>query len=188
MHVPNRRVLAAASLAGIAGSLLAYAHLVEPRRLTVERWLVRIPELPPAWEGMRVVHLTDFQIGMWLQSRSLVRRSIELALRLRPDLILLTGDFMHNGRWSGEGALFAPLAARAPTFAVLGNHDYASSEAEGLAIAEGLRELGVRVLINEHAELGWRGERRTIVGIDDFATGHTDLVKSVTGIVPGSRV
>src|SRR6266540_4313513 len=60
--------------AGVAGALLAYAHLIEPRWLAVERWTARIPDLPPAWQGMRAVHLTDFQIGMWLQSRSLAPR------------------------------------------------------------------------------------------------------------------
>jgi predicted MPP superfamily phosphohydrolase len=187
MRTPSSPVVVAA-VAGIAGSLLAYAHLVEPRRLTVERWLVRVPNLPDAWEGMRVVHLTDFQIGMWLQSRALAERSVKLALALRPDAVFLTGDFMHTGRWSSEGEIFAPLAACAPTFAVLGNHDYLSSESDALTIAARLRAQSVCVLINEHTSLEWRGESRTIVGIDDFATEHTDLVKAVTGIAPGTEI
>ena len=186
---PGTRLLRGARLSAVgAAALLAYAHLIEPRRLVVERWTVRVPDLPPAWEGMRAVHLTDFQIGMWLQSRSLVRRAVDLALSLRPDVVFLTGDFMHHGRWSDEGAVFGDLARRAPVYAVLGNHDYVRSAAAAAEITAGLRAQGITVLMNEHAPFAWRGERWTVVGVDDLATRHTDLLKAVSGIPPDTKL
>jgi predicted MPP superfamily phosphohydrolase len=173
---------------GVAGALLAYAHLIEPRWLAVERWTVRIPALPAAWEGMRVVHLTDFQIGMWLQSRSLAPRALRLAASLCPDIVFLTGDFMHHGRWRPHGELFAALARQAPVYAVLGNHDHTASADGARAIAAGLRAQGVTVLMNGHAPFTWRGESWTVVGIDDFATGHADLLTAVTGIPLGTNL
>jgi predicted MPP superfamily phosphohydrolase len=174
--------LGAAGAAVAGGSLLAYAHLVEPRRLTVERWTVRVPGLPPAWEGLRIVHLTDFQVGMWGEARSLPARAVRRALALTPDLVFLTGDFTDAGRWSSRLEIFRPLAERARCYAVLGNHDHLKSAADTEAIAAGLRAQGITVLMNEHAELSRDGETWQIVGIDDLATEHADLLAAITGI------
>jgi len=180
----TRRPRLAATLATAVslGMLAAYASLIEPRRLRVERWSVAIPALPPAWEGMRLVQLSDFQEGMWGQSRALTRRAVACAVSLAPDAVFLTGDFVDRGRWRARGDLFAPLARQAATFAVLGNHDHARSSADTTALVEGLRAQGVTVLNNAHAWLQWRGERRMIVGVDDYATAHTDFLAAITGI------
>jgi predicted MPP superfamily phosphohydrolase len=180
--------LGVAGLAAAGAALLAYAHLVEPRRLTVERWTVRIPDLPPAWEGMRIVHLTDFQIGMWGEARSLPRRAIRAAIALRPDLVFLTGDFVDDGRWTSRAAIFRPLTERAACYAVLGNHDHQRTAADTEAIVAALRAQGVTVLMNEHVELSRQGETWQIVGIDDLATEHADLLAAITGIPRNRRL
>jgi predicted MPP superfamily phosphohydrolase len=179
----------AAAIGGLAAAaLIGYAHVVEPRWLRVERWTVRIPNLPPAWEGLRVVHLTDFQAGMWLQDRSVIRRAIDTAIALRPDLILLTGDFVHRGHWNGDDHLYRPLARAAPTYAVLGNHDHHDGETGTATIVNALQEQGINVEMNGHAWFTHRGESWMIVGVDDFATGHTDLLTAITGIPRNTRL
>jgi uncharacterized protein len=179
----------ATTIGGLAAAgLIGYAYLVEPRWLQVERWTVRIANLPPAWEGLRVVHLTDFQVGMWLQGRSLIRRAIDTAIALQPDVILLTGDFVHQGRWNGDDGLYRPLALAAPTFAVLGNHDHHGGDGGTVTIVQALRDQGVEVLMNSHTWFRFRGESWAIVGVDDMATGHTDLLTAVTGIPRNTRL
>ena len=180
--------LGAAGLAAAGAGLLAYAHLIEPRRLTVERWTVRIPDLPPAWEGMHIVHLTDFQIGMWGESRSLMRRAIRRAVELRPDLVFLTGDFVDDGCWTSRAEIVRPLTERAPCYAVLGNHDHLKSAADTDAIVAALRDQGATVLMNEHVEFTRHGETWQIVGIDDLATEHADLLAAITGIPRNRRL
>ena len=181
-RIARTLALGAAGATAVGGSLLVYAHYVEPRRLTVERWTVRVPGLPPAWEGMRIVQLTDFQVGMWGEVRSLPARAVQRALALAPNLVFLTGDFTDAGRWSSRLDVFRPLAERARCYAVLGNHDHLKSAADTEAIVAGLRAQGVTVLMNEHVELSWRGETWQIVGVDDLATEHADLLKAITGI------
>lgn len=168
--------------------LIGYAHLVEPRWLQIERWTVRVPTLPPAWEGLRIVQLSDFQIGMWLQDQSVIRRAIDAAVSLRPDLIFLTGDFAHQGRWNGDDSLYRPLACVAPSFAVLGNHDHYDSDEATASIVNGLQNQGIDVLMNGHAWFTLRGESWAVVGVDDLATGHTDLLTAVTGIPRNTRL
>jgi predicted MPP superfamily phosphohydrolase len=179
----------AAAIGGLAATgLIGYAYLVEPRWLQVERWTVRIPHLPPVWEGLRIVHLTDFQMGMWLQGQSVIRRAIDTAVSLQPDLIFLTGDFVHQGRWNGDDGLYRPLARTAPTFAVLGNHDHYDSEMSTATIVRALQGQGIEVLVNGHAWFRFRGESWAIVGVDDLATGHSDLLSAITGIPRNTRL
>jgi uncharacterized protein len=178
-----------AAVGGVAvAALLGYAHFVEPRWLRVERWTVRIPNLPPAWEGLRIVHLTDFQVGMWLQDRSLARRAVETAVALRPDAVFLTGDFVHQGRWTGDDHLYAPLSRVARTYAVLGNHDHLGSAADTRGVVRALRAQDVEVLVNEHTWFACGDERWAIVGVDDLATGHTDFLAAITGIPRNTKL
>jgi predicted MPP superfamily phosphohydrolase len=174
--------------AGIAAAAAAYLLLIEPRRLVVERWRVRVDGLPPAAEGLRLVHLTDLHVGAPFQRTGHLRRAVRVAVAARPDVAFLTGDIMHRGRWDARGAVVAPLAVTCPTFAVLGNHDHARSPVETDAIADGLRALGVRVLRNAHAEVGVPALPWRVVGIDDPATWHADLLAAVAGIAPRTRL
>lgn len=183
MSLPRRSALRLLSSAcAVGGGLLAYATLVEPRWIATTRWTVRVPGLPAAWEGMRVVHLSDFQVGMWGQSGRVARRAVTIAHSLRPDVLVLTGDIVQTGRWQRGAELFGAIARAVPTYAVLGNHDHLATEADSAAIAGALRAQGVTVLMNQHVAHHWRGESWVVVGIDDYATGHADLLRAVTGI------
>ncbi|MDB5294960.1 MAG: putative metallophosphoesterase, partial [Phycisphaerales bacterium] len=87
--------------------------------------VVRIAGLPAPLRGLRVVHLTDIHHGPWT-SLQYVRRVVQQANALKPDLVLLTGDYVHQ-----SDVYIAPvvrelalLRARAGVVATLGNHDW----------------------------------------------------------------
>lgn len=184
----RRALLRWAALSLAAGAaLLVYARYVEPRWLRLRAWHVALPDLPPTWGGFRIVQLSDFHVtGPGVQCRTL-QRAIRQAITLKPDLIVLTGDYMHRGRWRRQGeGLFEPLAAAAPTYAVLGNHDYRSSEADADRVAESLRRQGIRVLRNQGALVGPAGSERFLVGLDSWSTGHADLLQAVAEKPPGT--
>src|SRR5690242_2572125 len=61
--------------------------------LRLRRYEVRIPHLDPAHEGLRIAHLTDIHVGM-LTPQARIRRAVQLAREARPDLTVLTGDFV----------------------------------------------------------------------------------------------
>ncbi|MGI8550855.1 MAG: metallophosphoesterase [Dehalococcoidia bacterium] len=165
---------------GLGFGLLAYARFVEPRWLQVRRWEVELPGLAPAWDGYRIVQLSDFHVGGPGVSLRTLRRAFERAIALRPDLIVLTGDFMHHGRWRLEGeGLFEPLSQAAPAFAVLGNHDHLSNEDDTILVADGLRRQGITVLRNEWALVGPPGAEGVVVGLEASTKGHPDLLAAV---------
>lgn len=153
----------AAGLLGLVMLLLAWG-VIEPRLiLDTEEEVARIPELPDSWEGQRVGLIADFQVGMWLANTGMVGRAVSELVEERPALVLVAGDFIYkpgedpSGEIDGALELLRPLPkAGIPTYAVLGNHDYAINwrhEPKRAEVANeltsALEAIGVRVLQNE---------------------------------------
>jgi predicted MPP superfamily phosphohydrolase len=104
----------------------------------------------------------------------------------RPDLVLMTGDFVcYSPKFVGRlGELTRGLSA--PVYTVLGNHDYWT---DGEGVRRTLERNGYAVLRNGHSELTVRGAPLTVVGIDDAITGHADPHRAFTGVRRhGSRI
>lgn len=119
-----RTALAAAAGGAVAG-LGGYATLFEPGRYEVTRRRFALRGLPPALEGLRVVQLSDIHHCQWISLPS-IRRVVEITNALKPDLVLLTGDYV-----AGSPDYIAPVAevlshlrAKIAVLGVLGNHDW----------------------------------------------------------------
>lgn len=171
------------SLVGGAG-LAAYAYAVEPRRLQVVRYRLGVAELPAALAGVRIVHLTDFHLGMRPTRWSTLHRAVAATVAEGPDLIALTGDMTHDGVWARGGDLFARLAAAAPTVAVLGNHDHHATPSATEEIVARLERVGVRVLRNTHATVAIRGGtgELVVVAVDDPHLDYDNLGAAMSGL------
>lgn len=183
--VPRRRALLGGlgGVSVVAALVLGYAYAVEPRRLRERRFRLGVPGLLPSLEGLRIAHLTDFHVGMTGTHRPTLRRAVAAALAWEPELVALTGDFVHAGRWEAGADLFRELAAAAPTFAVLGNHDLSVSAAATDRIADKLDAQGVAVLRNEHRVVPIRDRAEVVVvAVDDPSLDHDDLPVAMLGL------
>lgn len=173
------------ALAGVAALALltAYAVLIEPNRVRPTRFALWTPGLPPTLDGVRIAHLTDFHVGTRGAPMTALRRGVALAAAWHPDLVVLTGDFVDDGRWRPEAALFTALVAIAPVYAVLGNHDHWGSPGDVDDIVAGLHANGVTTLANTHAivQLPARGDV-TLVGVDDPSLEQDDLGAALRGL------
>ena len=140
---------------------------------------VAVPHLPPALQGLRVAHLTDFHRSRHTDDR-LLRHAVAAANLARPDLILLTGDYVTRDPQDIAPCahILAPLRARLGVCAILGNHDYST---DGPAVELHLRELGFDVLLNRSLLLP-NGLR--IVGLDDDRFHHTDVPQAFRDVQP----
>src|SRR5262245_44242055 len=104
---------------------LSYARKVEPTWLEVNRWDLPIEGLPKAFEGFRIVQLSDLHGGGHMPhdylAETVARAKVEAG-----DAIVLTGDFVHKGFHYVEhvAASLTGLSAPHGVFAVLGNHDH----------------------------------------------------------------
>ena len=182
-------------------AVLLLQGILEPYRLVTDKIDGPVPGLPESWQGARVVLLADFQVGLFMDNRATVRRAVTRTVALQPELVLLAGDFIHDTK-RGIGPvteILAPLIkAGIPTFAVLGNHDYAMPTArdpENRALAEklehALEELGIRVLHNESVALAKAGAVNTgqalyLVGIGSHVPQADDPERAFTAVPAGA--
>jgi predicted MPP superfamily phosphohydrolase len=155
---------------GLILALLGYGVGGERRWLAVTCQQVNMPTLPPAWDGLRLVQLSDFHFGARGNPDGMVRRAVATAVALQPDLVLLTGDYSHHGTPVDLDVL-RPLARAAPTFAVLGNHDFFDGVASADWIAATLADCGIMVLRNDMVDFVHNGAAGVISGFEQGGSG-----------------
>ena len=170
-----------------------YARRVEPVWLEENDLTVPVRDLPPALDGLTVAHLTDFHTGPQLPPEYL-REVVDRTNARRPDLVALTGDYVHSGYESvaAAAAALGRLTAPLGVFAVLGNHDFSVRNALGFrrhrglhqAVAEALTAHGIRVLRNEGVLLGRGPAVIGVAGIDDLWSRECEPAKALRDFPP----
>src|SRR5690606_31142846 len=141
------------TMGAVAAATLFYTWRIEPHWVEVVKRPLPIVGLPPSMVGKRLVQLSDLHVGS-TDSAYLVS-TLEQIAELRPDAIVVTGDFMTCfGDESIAPALEVLRALpQAPLgrLAILGNHDYGSAwrqDAVAEALCRGLEKVDIRVLRN----------------------------------------
>jgi predicted MPP superfamily phosphohydrolase len=149
---------------------------VPPPRVTHHD--VRIKDLDPRHDGVKIAQLSDIHVGN-MTPASHVRAAIQAANDAKPDLVMLTGDYVCWRRHEAEmaGDQLAGLRARR-VLAVLGNHDYFTW---GAGVTNALRRCGYDVLKNQTTMCEINGAPLALVGIDDPVTRHDDLDAAFKG-------
>lgn len=151
----------------------------EPFMLTVEHQPIYLRRLPTAFDGFRIVHLSDIHHSPFT-TREQIQRAVDAANRLQPDIIALTGDYIsHERQFAAPCAeLLGRLRARRGVFAVLGNHDHWTDAA---LITDLFRAEGITVLVNQGMRFEHRGEAFWLAGVDDTMVGLEDLPLALAG-------
>jgi hypothetical protein len=127
---------------------------------------------------MRIAHLTDLHVGR-VTPFAIQREARALVNAQKPDLVLVTGDFVCHSQLYLDQLTELMGGFSAPVIAVLGNHDYWAGADE---VCLALRRAGVEVLRNQNTTISVRGQRIQIVGLDDAYTGHARRGKAVAGL------
>jgi predicted MPP superfamily phosphohydrolase len=168
-------------LAAIPFTGVLYGVTKGRSRFNVARVPVRSPRLPEAFDGLRVVHISDMHLGSYGGDLSLVRNGVDLINAEDPDVIVFTGDLVNDYADEAEPfiAELVRLKARMGKYSVLGNHDYSdypkwSSPADKAANLVRLKaihgEMGFRLLLDEHVTLEHKGQRLGMLGVQNW--GH----------------
>ncbi len=181
IRVGGLSAAAAIAATGMAG--VAYTTLIEPAMPILERITLRVPNLPPALDGLRIGQLSDLHLGL-LHTTANTRWGVRQMLREQPELIVITGDFVTLPQAIPTiGPLLRPLYAPLGIYAVTGNHDYWEGVAE---ITAEVTKLGITMLFNENRRLTWRGADFWLAGTDDMWYGAPDLDATLAGIPAGA--
>jgi predicted MPP superfamily phosphohydrolase len=182
MALTRRDFLKGAAVVAASG---AAVPALADDRAREERPVFVLPALCPAHDGLRVAQLSDLHVGARTPVER-IRDAIARANAFRPDLVVLTGDYLCRDA-AGVGLMREQLGGlRAPTVAVLGNHDH---WVDAAGATRALRSHGYDVLRNCNTTLTLRGEPFTVVGVDDLMTGLARPREALSGAPrSGSRL
>lgn len=149
----------------ILAALLGLAVWDSQTRLVTDEFAVGNSVLPAAFEGFRIVHLSDLHATSFGEGNEKLLTAVRDA---EPDIICVTGDMVDGPRSEQEDyvrTLMNGLTAIAPVYFVSGNHEWAAGWARELF--DLLEELGVTVLRNKFVTLERDGAQIVLAGVDD---------------------
>lgn len=168
----------------------AYMYWVATRDPVVHRASLAMPDWPKSAPPLRVALLSDIHVAGPDMPPGRIERIVAQMNALKPDLVLIAGDFVSDKRLAtrkypaAEGlAPLARLKARHGVYAVLGNHDHWRNAAE---VRAALRGAKVQVMDNEATIVG----PLRLGGVDDDFTDNSDMKATVAFMRAGrgSRV
>lgn len=147
------------------------ASLNVGEELELDQVTIPIPHLHPSMDGYRIVQLSDLHLYPFTRLE-FIREAVEQANNLKPDLVVLTGDFVSSSAAAIHDLehVLARLNARDGVYATLGNHDHWTN---ANIVRAGLRSAGLTVLHNHSVPLG--GGRLWLSGLDDGWVGRADF-------------
>lgn len=174
------------------GGIVFWAFFIEPNRLVIREQTIRIDNWPQQLNGLRIAVIADIHAGAPFIDEKKLRLIVQRTNELRPDLIVILGDYMTgNGRvrHTMEPEVFAPilkdLSAPLGVYSVLGNHDWWFS---GRKVRAGLEQNGIKVLEDEVVQLNARGTSLWLVGLADLWTRPQNIEATINKVPEGVPV
>ena len=163
-------------------SKTAKTAMDEANSLSLERVEISLNRLPKKLDGFKIVHLSDIHHSPFT-GLDHIKRTIKVANRLRPDMFLLTGDYVsHEREYIAPVAVeLAKLKSKYGTYACLGNHDHWT---DADLVTHLFRGEGINMLVNEGLRFEARGASFWLAGVDDYMIGKTDVPASLRGSYP----
>jgi predicted MPP superfamily phosphohydrolase len=150
--------------------------------IQVRRNDVVIRGLPAAFDGFTLLHLSDLHADF---NPPAVAALAECVARLEYDVCVLTGDYRAQTFGPHEPALDAMSGLctqlQQPLYGVFGNHD-------SIRMLPGMEAMGVKMLLNEHAELRRGTDALFLVGVDDAHYYRVDNVARAAADLPADAV
>ncbi|MHC1775351.1 MAG: metallophosphoesterase [Lentimicrobium sp.] len=166
-------------LAGIVLILMTIGSVYWVYRFKVYEVKVTINDLPPQFEGLRIVQLSDIHLGSWVSTKPL-QRAVDQVLALKPDLIVFTGDMVNYSTDEVHGfeSTLAQLKAPLGVYAILGNHDYGdytpwesdSAKAKNMTdLVDFYKQIGWKLLRNESDLITVDSATLLLAGVENWS-------------------
>jgi uncharacterized protein len=135
LRLTRRQFFARLVAGGTALIAAAYPTMIERYLVEVNHYNIAVPNLPSTLDGFTIVQLTDIHYGP-LMPISLVEQVVERVNQLEKDIVVCTGDYVHELKGTSEIDTVWPVLSRlkAPlgVYNVLGNHDHWASTKHSL--------------------------------------------------------
>ena len=195
--ISRSEFLAKASIGAIAlpVATLGFGIVSGAYDYRVRRKKIVIPNLPKAFDGIRIGQLSDIHSGSFYNKKAVIG-GVDLMRNERPDLFVFTGDLVNSETPEVKDYkdVFAKLSAPLGAYSTLGNHDYgdyrqwSSPQAKKKNLDDLVqvhKEMGWDLLRNENRFIEVDGERIALLGVENWGKGrfakYGDLEKAYAG-------
>ena len=172
----NRRQFIKWTIGAGCTTILAASYPIFIERYLVQfnRYTIRVPHLPEAFSGLKIIHISDLHYG-YLVSYSFAKGLLNEVQSIEKDIIVCTGDYIHERNSTTQidkiWPLLSELKAPEGVFSVLGNHDHWGSTKRSLYWLEnsGQSARGKAIPIER------RGQRIWVAGAGDLWEDDIDI-------------
>jgi predicted MPP superfamily phosphohydrolase len=162
-------------------STLMFGVLKSAFDYTIHKQKLKIPNLPSAFKGLKIVQISDIHTGSFISTEPL-EKAIKLLKEQKPDIIFFTGDLVNDITEEALPFIETLKSITAPlgVFSILGNHDYGDyfykkEDLEGKKHNYQLmqavhKKLGWKLLLNENHIIQKDNERLAILGVENWGS------------------
>jgi predicted MPP superfamily phosphohydrolase len=179
--VTRRNFLVASSFA--AAGVAIYSNEVARHEWQIAERTFRLRNLPPQFEGFRIVQISDIHLEEYAEEYYL-REVVEQVNALAGDLVLVTGDFVSRGPLTVNTSMSAAARCGAilsritcvERYGVLGNHD---AIVGSRIVRDHMENNGLPLLANEYVLVERGGAHVYLAGLDNVSEGHPNLMLAV---------
>lgn len=177
----------------------AFGFIEGWKRLELKHITFTSPDLPPYFDGYRLVQITDFHLGSFPPGNDFVQKVVDATNNEEPDMILFTGDLVNNQASEVEPYLDTLGQLHAPDgiYSIWGNHDYCEygnnhsigALKRNRRMLYGYQEsLGWHQLMNEHHVVSHGKASIAVIGVENPGqppfTNRSNLKKAMKGLNP----
>lgn len=177
----------------------AFGFIEGWKRLELKHIIFTSPDLPPYFDGYRLVQITDFHLGSFPPGNDFVQKVVDATNNEEPDMILFTGDLVNNQASEVEPYLdtLGQLHASDGIYSIWGNHDYCEygnnhsigALKRNRRMLYGYQEsLGWHQLMNEHHVVSHGMASIAVIGVENPGqppfTNRSNLKKAMKGLNP----
>ena len=177
----------------------AFGFIEGWKRLELKHITFTSPDLPPYFDGYRLVQITDFHLGSFPPGNDFVQKVVDATNNEEPDMILFTGDLVNNQASEVEPYLdtLGQLHASDGIYSIWGNHDYCEygnnhsigALKRNRRMLYGYQEsLGWHQLMNEHHVVSHGKASIAVIGVENPGqppfTNRSNLKKAMKGLNP----
>ncbi|MBE9031960.1 metallophosphoesterase [filamentous cyanobacterium LEGE 11480] len=157
----------------IALSGMFYMGFVEPNWIDVHPLSLTLARLDPAFEGYKIVQITDLHADKWMTADRL-SKIVQIVNQQTPDLVAITGDYVTKGdeTYVPNLTVLDQLNPNDLTVGVLGNHDYYGNPPE---LHRTLLESNVLLMRNRIGEIRRGDATLLIAGLGDAMMNDANL-------------
>lgn len=155
-----------------------YGMIKGAYKYRVHKAEVKSPNLPEAFDGFKIVQISDIHIGSFMDNEP-IKKAFDIVMQQGADVILFTGDLVNNIADETRGFEEQLKSLKAPhgVYSVLGNHDYGDyvswpteeAKKENLdALKKVHADSGWKLMMNEHVALEKGGQKIALLGIENW--------------------